>query len=98
MSLIGWCVTDWVLRPQQGQCIYEMKLNLKKKLETNINTPYFYIFEAKEEMRRDRAIMIIKLSEQQDSETVALQALEEAEQELSKTEEALAKEKAMYVA
>ena len=37
--------------------------------------------------------MIIQLSEQQDSETVALQALEEAERELQKMEEALAKER-----
>lgn len=51
--------------------------------------------EVKDELRKEKALMIIQLSEQQDSETVALQALENAEKELSKTEEVLAKERAI---
>ncbi|RUS71540.1 hypothetical protein EGW08_020696, partial [Elysia chlorotica] len=89
---------------QNEQCITEMEGSLKasnttiSRLQEELSqclANNAALIKGQDEMRRNRAIMIIKLSEQQDSETVALQALEEAEKELSKTEEALAKEKAV---
>ncbi|GFS28013.1 hypothetical protein ElyMa_005326800 [Elysia marginata] len=95
------------LVPQSEKCIAELEGSLKSanaaisQLQEELSRRLVDIAdvtEAKEELRREKALMIIQLSEQQDSETVALQALEEAETELSKTEEALANERAVLAA